>query len=233
MNNLSKILAIGFGFGILAMLLSLIPNHPAGAASGPPPTSVNVLNTPLPIAGSVNAAVTGTVGATQSGVWNVGITGTPNVEVTSLPPLTLSAGSVGVSNTPTNAIPVVQAPVGTNIYNNECTGTAEAGQGGNAGCVFPPIQTGMVLYVESASIQTYSTTGTDPQVAGITEGLTAPPHFIPMIAQQPSSVSDSYVGQMVGTAHLPAGTPGCEVFTGGTGRVSLTCTLFGYLVPAS
>jgi hypothetical protein len=55
-----------------------------------------------------------------------------------------------------------------------------------------------------------------------------------MIAQQPSSAGDSYIGQMTGTVHLPAGTPGCEVFLGvGTGTVTMTCTLYGYLVPAS
>jgi hypothetical protein len=35
MNKLGKILAIAFGFGVLAMAFSLIPNHPVRAA-GPP-----------------------------------------------------------------------------------------------------------------------------------------------------------------------------------------------------
>jgi hypothetical protein len=135
-----------------------------------------------------------------------------------------------VTNTPTTSIPVVQAPIGTNIYDNQCTSTT-------GGCVFPSIPSGMVLYVESFSIQTNSTPGADPSMAGITDtlgsGAIFPPHFIPMIAQQPSSAGDSYVGQMAGTVHLPAGTPGCEVFLGVAGSVSMTCALFGYLVPAS
>jgi hypothetical protein len=49
MNKLGKILAIGFGFGVLAMVLSLIPNHPVRAAVPPSGTDVIVTNTPLPV----------------------------------------------------------------------------------------------------------------------------------------------------------------------------------------
>jgi hypothetical protein len=36
MNKFGKIPAIGFGFGVLAMALSLVPNHQARGAAGPP-----------------------------------------------------------------------------------------------------------------------------------------------------------------------------------------------------
>jgi hypothetical protein len=220
MKHFGRLMLLTLGLGLCAVVMSSFPSHPAAAAPGP---GVTVLNTPLPVTGTVAVNNFPAFPATLTGT-TVPVSGTLNATATLAP-----GSSVSVANTPTNAIPVVQAPIGTNIYNNECSGTAE----GDTGCVFPPIPTGMVLYVESASIQTYSTSGADPSVAGITEGLIAPPHFIQMIAQQASSAGDSYVGQMVGTAHLPAGTPGCEMFLGGTGTVTMTCTLFGYLVPAS
>jgi hypothetical protein len=224
MKHFGRATLLMLGLGLFAFVLSSFPSHPAAAAGSAPVTVINT--SPIPVSLSGTSTISGNVNANITNSSPIPVSGTVNADIA-------PGASISVANRPTNAIPVVQAPIGTNIHNNTCSNTSE----GNSGCVFPPIQTGMVLYVESASIQTYSTTGADPSLAGITEtlgsGAIFPPHFIPMIAQQPSSAGDSYVGQMVGTVHLPAGTPGCEVFLGGTGTVTITCALFGYLVPAS
>ncbi len=86
MKHFSKLMLIAVGSGILTVALSLVPSKPAGATGSAP---VTVMNTPLPIQGTVGAAqsgpwnvgVTGSVNATQSGPWNVGIIGTPSVNI--------------------------------------------------------------------------------------------------------------------------------------------------------
>lgn len=75
----------------------------------PPPTPVQVVNTPLPVTGSVNAAVAGTIQAQQHGAWNVGINGTPTVKV---------------GNTPADPVPV------TGNINASVVGPVQARQEG-------------------------------------------------------------------------------------------------------
>jgi hypothetical protein len=70
MKRLARALAGIFGIGVLGSVVLFIPQKNAVGAGGAP---VTVLNTPLPVSGSVNAS--------QSGTWNVGITGTPSVNV--------------------------------------------------------------------------------------------------------------------------------------------------------
>lgn len=92
MKPFSKIIFLTLGFGVLAVVLSSLPSHPAAVAASNIGL-VSVTNTPLPVTGSVAATITGTptVNAQQSGAWNVGITGTP---------------SVNVGNTSANPVPV-------------------------------------------------------------------------------------------------------------------------------
>lgn len=82
-------------FAGLAGLIALTdpPQSGAAASSGP---AVTVLNTPLPVSGTVSA------NAAQSGLWNVGITGTPTVNVGTLPAVSISGTpTVSVSGMPT------------------------------------------------------------------------------------------------------------------------------------
>lgn len=68
------------GLALLAIVVSaLTPASSFGQKSGPPTADVNVVNTPLPVTGSVD--VSGPIAATQSGAWTVGISGTPTVEL--------------------------------------------------------------------------------------------------------------------------------------------------------
>src|SRR5580658_7241934 len=107
MKHFVNLRILTLGSGLFAVVLSSLPTHPAAAAPGDAPSlPVKVTNTPLPVQGSVNAAVTGTAGATQSGAWNVGINGTPTVNVLNAPPLNfpsslnVTGGPVNVANTP-------------------------------------------------------------------------------------------------------------------------------------
>src|SRR5579863_5243669 len=78
-------------FAGLAGLIGL--TDPPQSAAGPGPSNVIVVNTPLPVSGTVSAK------AAQSGLWNVGITGTPTVNVGTLPAVSIS-GTPSVSLAP-------------------------------------------------------------------------------------------------------------------------------------
>lgn len=63
----------------VAVVSALTPASSFGQKSGPPVLEVSVVNTPLPVTGSID--VSGPIAATQSGTWTVGISGTPTVEL--------------------------------------------------------------------------------------------------------------------------------------------------------
>ncbi len=50
MKQFSKLMLIALSFGILTLVLSLVPSKPVGAAGSAP---VTVTNTPLPVQGTV------------------------------------------------------------------------------------------------------------------------------------------------------------------------------------
>jgi hypothetical protein len=94
MNPRIRPLFAAAGMLAVTLLLALVSAPPATtrAAGGarlpakpPPPPSppapVQVVNTPLPVTGTV----AGTVQAQQHGTWNVGVSGTPNVIVANVP----------------------------------------------------------------------------------------------------------------------------------------------------
>jgi hypothetical protein len=93
MKQFSKIIMIvALGLGILGVVLSTMPSNHAAAAGAAP---VNVVNTPLPVSGSVSAA--------QSGSWNVGITGMPTVNLGAGNSVGIN-GSIQVGNLATNPV---------------------------------------------------------------------------------------------------------------------------------
>jgi hypothetical protein len=117
MKHFGKLMLLTLGLGLFAVVLSSLPSHPTAAAAGP---AVTVLNTPLPVQGTVAAQQSGVwnVNAAQSGAWSVGINNTPGVNanitngsipvtgtvaVSSLPSVTLG-GSVNVGNTSANPV---------------------------------------------------------------------------------------------------------------------------------
>jgi len=89
MRRFSKLMLLVLGYGLLAVVISSLPNHPkAAAAADPPGLPVNVTNTPLPV--NVNNAPT--VNAKQSGAWSVGVNNLPATQTVS--------GTVAVNNFP-------------------------------------------------------------------------------------------------------------------------------------
>jgi hypothetical protein len=144
-KKLLKILVIALGFGLLSAAVSSIPTRSA-AASGSAP--VTVVNTPLP--------VNGTVQAQQGGPWNVGISGTPIVNVASLPPVSLGGNvNAAVSNPVGNAGPVpliIQDSANSTRTAFDVTGTCSFN--GTAGCSITPLLSvpgGDIAEIESVS----------------------------------------------------------------------------------
>src|SRR5215469_9573002 len=89
MKRFARAFCVTLGLVILASAVSLVPQKNAKGAGAAP---VAVVNTPLP--------VTGTIAAQQSGNWNVGIAGTPTVGVNNFPG-TLTGATVPVSGSVT------------------------------------------------------------------------------------------------------------------------------------
>ena len=102
LTNVLTLLSVVALAGLLVIVSSAQTN--AGAAGSAP---VTVVNTPLPVQGTVsgNVAVTGTVNAVQSGPWSVGVTGNVpavqsgswNVGITGTPTVSVTGGSVSSS----------------------------------------------------------------------------------------------------------------------------------------
>jgi hypothetical protein len=95
MKRFARALAVTLGLVVLSSFVFLVPQKNAKADGSAP---VTVVNTPLPVNGTVSASISGNVNATitnasvpvsaaQTGLWNVGITGTPSVNIASLPAL--------------------------------------------------------------------------------------------------------------------------------------------------
>jgi len=135
MKHFARLMLLTLGLGVVAVVVSSFPRHTAAAASDPPSLPVRVTNTPLPVTGSVNAAVTGTV--------NANITNTPSVNVSSLPAVQLAAGTtVGVTGgtfslTNTSATPIftrdVDNPAGQSFALSLCFATGFGGCNGVPG----------------------------------------------------------------------------------------------------
>jgi|SRR5580658_5349985 hypothetical protein len=149
---------------------------------------------------------------------------------------------VQVVNTPTTAIPTVQAPAETTFYSNSCSGTYLP-HDAYAYCTFPPLPVPSdSLVVESVTINSVSSPGADvasAQFCGTDFNLC---YFVPMIkmATYPSPVGapDNWTGSLGGRIYFQpnAGgiTPGCQVnviVVPNAGGIS--CTVSGYLVPSS
>ena len=79
MNRFAKLMLVTIGFGVLGFVMSLVPQK---TAKGTVAAQVNVVNTPLPVTGNVNAT----------------INGTPTVNVANIPPVNVNfPSSIGVN----------------------------------------------------------------------------------------------------------------------------------------
>jgi hypothetical protein len=148
----------------------------------------------------------------------------------------LVAALVQVVNTPTTAVPVVQAPAASNVYLGACTANFNGFSG--LSCGMPPTPVGRTLVIEAASIQSQTQTGSDPAVATLAVGDAF--FYIPMEHQSPSGFIDNYTGQLQGRIFIPAVngssgiTPTCTVDLGIDSSLgAFNCTISGYTIPAN
>jgi hypothetical protein len=196
--------------------------------------NVNVVNTP-------NVNVTNTVPVTGT----VAVSGTPTVQLN---------GSVNamVTNAPDTAVPVMQAPGASLLYESTCSGTYVIGA---ASCSFASIPTGYTLFIESASIISNQAAGPSvPQFGELYFPPASPPYvnqpshtvsfYIPMVQQGSESTVFvvngfvNYVGTFSGRAWAGPGAnaPGCSVVLNDTSTGGnypdvggIGCSIFGYL----
>jgi hypothetical protein len=221
--------------GLFAVVLSFYPSHRTAEAAGP---GVTVLNTPLPVTGSVNATVTGTVGAQQSGLWNVGINGVPSVNasisnasvpvsgtvsVSSLPSVNLG-GSVTVGNTSAN--PVLTRAVDNALQPFQITGTSLEF------AFNPPVGKILVmeyLMVECIFTSAQTTAGTDFRLEAFAGGGYATYLFAPTLVDNIEIILSQPI-------HIYADNTGggteVRVFNGGSIPSGASCTtsISGHLV---
>jgi hypothetical protein len=111
MQYVARVLVLTLALGVLAVTLSFYSSQPAVA--GPGATSVIVTNTPLPVTGNVNAAVTSLPAVQISGtpsvnanITNGSVTVSGTVGVGSMPPID---GNVTVANSAANPVPTIVA----------------------------------------------------------------------------------------------------------------------------
>jgi len=218
---------VALGFGLVAVVLSSIPNKGA-AASGSAP--VTVVNTPLPVQGTVDVSQNGSwnVAASQNGVWSVGVNNTPNVSVTNTPTVDaqqMGSWNVGITgNTSENPLFTqdVDQP-GRHPYRDSCgqaipTGTI------SAQCFLATVPAGKELVVEMVSISTF-TNGAQVVNQGLEDNMLFTQLF----------PNDFFLtSQLVRMYFAPGQAPSCYSNFNGGGSVGVTgafnCVIHGYLI---
>ena len=137
---------------------------------------------------------------------------------------------VQVANTPTTAVPAVEAPAASQIYYGHCEGLFN--DSNFAGCSLPPVPSGQTLFIETASMQTIpSIGGNAPTQSDVVPSLfDAPVLFLPM-ALRAGGYYDGTVGVRV---PFPAGSqPWCQNYVASGGDYGfMQCAVWGYLAPA-
>jgi hypothetical protein len=134
---------------------------------------------------------------------------------------------VQVVNTPTSAVPVVQAPAASQLYENSCTGTF--GGGVTTSCSLPAVPAGQTLFIESVSFSSVPVSGSPAftELYNVSSGAVY--LYVPML-QQPAF---GFTGTVAARTAFPAGqTPGCSQEVNAPSTGSVTCLVFGYLAPA-
>lgn len=119
MKQFGKMMLLALGFGLLAVVLSSIPNHPAAAAGSAPVTVVGGVTgaTPVPVSLQGTGNISGDVNAAQSGAWNVGVNNFPNTQDVSA--TQSGTWNVGINSTVANPVPITDvAPL--QMYQASC-----------------------------------------------------------------------------------------------------------------
>jgi hypothetical protein len=151
----------------------------------------------------------------------------------------ITATMVQVVNTPTTAIPAVQAPASSTLYSHSCVGdqffpSAES----TSTCTFPDLPDGQTLIVESISLAV-TTNGTAPEIAYISradEIESGPARlFIPM-SQQADNIGGyhNFIGASAARVYFHS-APGCGLTLANATapQGAFICNIGGYLVPTN
>lgn len=241
MKQFGKIMLIVLSLGILATGLSSIPSRPIAAAGGAP---VTVLNTPLPVQGTVGVsnfpaiqAVSGTVAVSNFPAFpstltgsTVPVSGTVNANVTFPNSVAVTSPLDGKGN-PT-PLAVLDA---TQPYEDKCTITF--GGLAVAICNFQAIPSGKRLVVQEFDTSGAVETGLKPEaievvLAAATEFFPVH-HYFPATFMGSSGGADYFASHQETHMYSPASnTPTCQVFLTDVSSGSWACVLSGFLVDA-
>jgi len=145
----------------------------------------------------------------------------------------ITAALVQIANTPTTAVPAIQAPAESQIYRNLCSVFPNGST--HMECTLPSVPAGQTLFLETVSIDARSDPGLTPYIAYLTQfpnGIRA--LNVPMSAPITAEGVANSAGTVGGRVSFPAGSaPTCDVwFTGDVHSGSMYCHAFGYLAPA-
>jgi hypothetical protein len=144
---------------------------------------------------------------------------------------------VQVVNTPTNAIPAVQAPAASDLYVYTCNAAFDFSS--FASCTFPAVPAGKTLIIEAVSFFSQTSPGADPNLAYIYAvdpiGDANIFIYIPLLAQPTGGDGlqlHHFVGTIGGRIYLKT-APTCSAALVVTSSFNgMLCTVSGYLVPA-
>lgn len=143
----------------------------------------------------------------------------------------LVATLVQVVNTPTNAVPTVQAPAATQRYHSQCSENGY--QQTYAQCDLQPVPAGQTLFVESVSLAGAAGDAESPDLyAGVFYTDEYGVNFqMPMLQQGSANM---WVGNFAGRISIVATkTPSCGVFFRSSKNfAAVSCSVYGYLAPA-
>ena len=140
----------------------------------------------------------------------------------------VTAALVQVMNTPTSAVPAVQAPAVSQIYSGLCQAVFNASD--SARCGMTAVPAGQTLFVETISVQAGGL-GAPPATTQFGGSSGIPLIFVPMFSQ---ASGDAYIGTVSARVAVKAGdVPTCAMIADNiiSGR-SFFCVVNGYLAPA-
>ncbi|MCX6627700.1 MAG: hypothetical protein NTW28_08740 [Candidatus Solibacter sp.] len=138
------------------------------------------------------------------------------------------AAMVQVVNTPTNAVPTMQAPAASQRYRSWCQKKFNYDLGGF--CYLDPVPAGQTLFVEAISIKTEA--GNDLSTGRFYSGNELGGGFAVPMFQQGSS--NTFVGTFAGRISVSASQqPSClAMFATAQPSGNMECLVYGYLAPA-
>jgi len=142
MKKFGKILLIGLGFGLVTLTIGFLTNPPTPVQGAPAPAPVTVVNTPLPVQGTVNANITNTNVP-------VSVSGTVNANVTNTVPVSGTVNA-NVTNSP------LQPQLASNTITLSASSLASPGCAGNPNTTFEQFTFNLFVGKNSGILETFT-----------------------------------------------------------------------------